>query len=126
MQTLAAAADEVVGKTKRSASEYSLVYRSVDHRSLRLLCFEADKPTLPAKYARYAPNGFASDIQAFAGAVLDLQDKRHAADYDPSIRVTTSDAVVAIDTARDTLNRFAHADPSERTAFLTLLLFMPR
>jgi hypothetical protein len=31
---LAAAADEFVGRTKRAALEYSLAYRSIDHRTL--------------------------------------------------------------------------------------------
>ncbi|MGH7031514.1 MAG: hypothetical protein ACREE9_01270 [Stellaceae bacterium] len=49
--TLTAAADQFIGVTKQSTPQYSLVYRSVDHRSLRALCLEVLKPTLPAKYA---------------------------------------------------------------------------
>src|SRR5438477_676262 len=64
-------------------------------------------------------------MQAFAAAVLELQEKRHSADYDPSIRVKTSDAILAISTARSALNRFVTADPSRREAFLGLLLFRP-
>lgn len=86
--TLTAAADEFVGVTKRSTTQYSLVYRSVDHRSLRELCSEIKKPTLPAKYTPYEPrNGFGPNIKAFAAAVVEMQEKRHAADYDPLIRV---------------------------------------
>lgn len=65
---LAGAADEFVGAVRRSTREYALVYRSVAHRCLRELCSEAKKAKLSAKYAVYAPNGFGSDIQAFAAA----------------------------------------------------------
>src|SRR5205085_11520225 len=97
--TVAAAADQFVGVTKRSTSQYGLVYRSVDHSWLRTLCEEVQKPTLRAKYAPHAPpNGFGPNIIAFAAAVLELQQKRYAADYDPMIRVKASDAVLAVGT----------------------------
>jgi hypothetical protein len=125
--TLTAAADEFVGVTKRSTTQYSLVYRSVDHRSLRELCSEIKKPTLPAKYAPYEPrNGFGPNIKAFAAAVVELQEKRHAADYDPLIRVKSLDALLAVSTARNALNRFQRASAGRRKAFLSLLLFPPR
>lgn len=125
--TLAAAADQVVGVTKRTTSQYSLVYRSIDHRTLREICTEIKKQTLTARYARYEPsNGFGQNIRTFAAAVLELQEKRHAADYDPSIRVNSSDALLAVRTARTALNRFSRASAPRRKAFLSLLLFQPR
>jgi hypothetical protein len=124
---LTAAADEFIGVTKRTASSYTLVYRSVDHRGLRDLCDEVKKLNLTAKYQKYAPaNGFGPNIQAFASAVAELQEKRHAADYDPSNRVKTSDARLAIATARSAIQRFQKAPAMRRKAFLTLLLFRPR
>ena len=125
--TLAAAADQFVGVTKRATSQYALVYRSVDHKALRELSSEAHRAQLSDKYARHVPpGGFGPNIQAFAAAVLELQEKRHSADYDPSIRVKTSDAIVAIAAARSALNRFLGADLPRREAFLGLLLFRPR
>lgn len=125
--TLAAAADEVVGVTNRDSQRYALVYRSVDHRPLRDLCTEVKKPSLPVRFARYEPkNGFGPNVKAFAAAVLELQEKRHAADYDPLIRVKLSDAILAVTTARTALKRFRRASPLRRKSFLTLLLFSPR
>jgi hypothetical protein len=113
--------------TKRSTSQYGLVYRSIDHSSLRTLCEEVKKPSLSARYAPHAPSsGFEPNIVAFALALLELQQKRHAADYDPMIRVKTSDAILAIGTARAALARFNRADIAQREAFLSLLLFQPR
>jgi hypothetical protein len=85
------------------------------------------KPTLAAKYAPHAPsNGFGQNIIAFAAAILELQEKRHAADYDPMIRVRSSDAVLAVRTARAALESFNQASSTRRKAFLSLLLFQPR
>lgn len=125
--TLAAAADQFVGVTKRTTSQYGLVYRSVDHRALRELCAEAAKQNLAPRLARHVPQtGLGPDIQEFAGLVLELQRKRHSADYDPSIRVKSSDALLAVRSARNALSRFNAAGAFEREAFLGLLLFNPR
>jgi hypothetical protein len=125
--TLTKAADQVVGKTRRKTSQYGLVYRSIDHGTLRSLCEEVKKPNLRPKYLRHAPStGFGQNLQAFAAAVLELQEKRHAADYDPMIRVKRSDAILAVRTARTALRRFDRANPRRQRAFLSLLLFPPR
>ena len=124
---LTAAADEYVGVTKKNSKRYTLVYRSINHGALRALCVEASKQTLTAKYQNFAPvNGFGENIQAFASAFVELQEKRNSADYDPSSRVKTSDASVAIATARDAVRRFEKASAARRKAFLDLLLFSPR
>jgi len=124
---ITAATDQFVGVTNRDESRYGLVYRSVDHGWLRKLCEEVQKPTLSSKFKRYAPTtGFGANIVAFAAATEDLQEKRHSADYDVTIRMNRSDAALAIDTARAALSRFSGASEPERLVFLSLLLFPPR
>lgn len=124
---LTMAADEFVGTTKRTTPRYSLVYRSVDHSSLRKLCLDAVKASMPEKLGKFAPkSGLGPNIQAFAGTALELQQKRHLADYDPSYRVKTSDAELAIAASRSAIARFGKATTVRRKAFLTLLLFPPR
>ena len=121
------AADEFVGATKRTSKQYSLVYRSIHHHSLRVICVEIEKPKLSARYLPYQPaNGFGPNIQSFAAAFLELQEKRHAADYDPLFRVRTSEASLLVKAARDALDRFRKASKPGRKVFLTLLLFPPR
>jgi hypothetical protein len=122
-----AAADQVVGSTNRTQSRYGLVYRSIDHKSLREFCKDIQKSTLPDKYKPYAPQGgFGSDIVRFAAAIVQLQEKRHAADYDPMVTVTQSDAILLIAASRAALSGFQNATPDQRTIFLTMLLFPPR
>jgi uncharacterized protein (UPF0332 family) len=125
--TITRAVDQFVGVTNRDRSRYGLVYRSVSHAWLRDLCKEAQKATPSNRFRPYAPStGFGSNIAAFAAAVIELQEKRHSADYDVMIRVNRSDAALAIATARAALKRFSKASGARRLAFLSLLLFPPR
>jgi uncharacterized protein (UPF0332 family) len=124
---ITAAVDEFIGGSNRTKSRYGLVYRSVSHAWLRELCKEVQKPTLPQKFKPYEPaDGFGPNIVAFATALAELQEKRHAADYDPMIRVNGSDAIMAVATARAALKRFKRASSARRIAFLSLVLFPPR
>jgi hypothetical protein len=120
-------ADEFVGRSQRHTPRYALVYRSVDHRALRTVCEDVVKTTLPTKYTKYVSrHGFGPNINALATAVVDLQEKRHAADYDPLFRVNMSDARLAVATSRTALTRFKRITSAQRKAFVSLLVFSPR
>ena len=123
----AAAADDFVGPTKRDTPRYALVYRSIDHSPLRKLCENVVKSNLPTKYKSYVPSGgFGTDLVAVANALVELQEKRHKADYDPLYRVSISDAVLAVVTGRTALSRLTDANRTRKKAFLSLVVFSPR
>jgi hypothetical protein len=125
--TITAAADQFIGITNRDTNRYGLVYRSVSHAWLRDLCREVQKSTPSNRFKPYAPsNGFGPNITAFAAALVELQEKRHAADYDIMIRMNKSDAELAISTAKAALRRFSKASQAARLAYLSVLLFPPR
>jgi hypothetical protein len=125
--TLAAAADQFVGAGKRSTSEYVLVYRSISHGAVRELCAEVKKPTFSRLLVRHVPaGGFGLDLKAYAEGLLELQEKRISADYDPQKRYRRLDAVAAIAAAQRALTEFKNTMPAEREAFLALLVFKPR
>jgi hypothetical protein len=124
---IAEAADSVVGRTHRESPRYALAYRSGDHRALMKLCDDIRKTTLPKRYDNYSPkDGFGADLVALATAVADLQEKRHSAEYDPLFRVSSSDAVSAVATARVALQRFGSASRASKKDFLFLLIFSSR
>jgi hypothetical protein len=82
---------------------------------------------MPPRYTEHVPrDGFGNEMQKFATIVLELQRKRQSADYDPSIRVETSDAQLAVSAARNALMSLRTASTERREAFLSLLLFEPR
>ena len=121
---MSAVADAFVGATRHATDRYALVYRGVDHRTLKDVCAEARKQTPSARYALYAPpSGFGADIQAFATAAIELQEQRIAADYDPQRRLRASDAKLLIATARNAIQRSERAGGEPRA---TLLAFPPR
>jgi hypothetical protein len=118
------AADDLIGRRNRQNARYELAYRSVDHRALRSVCEDLNKNNLPAKYLRYEPRGgFGVDLQALAAAVVELQEKRHAADYDPMFRASRTDAVLAVRMSRNALLRFRGSNSSKRKIFLALVVF---
>jgi hypothetical protein len=125
--TLGGLADLFVGFTNRPSSRYALVYRSVDHVRLRMLCDVVRRSNLPDKYKPYVPtSGIGPNLRTFASAVIHLQQKRHLADYDTLFRANSSDANVIVNDARAALIEFKDADAVCREAFLTLLLIEPR
>lgn len=125
--TLTRACDEFIGVSKRSTPEYRLCYRSIEHGRIREVCADAAKPKMPLKYKAYLPAAMlGAEIQAFSEAFIDLQEKRHAADYDPSARFRLLDARVTVETARTALRRFGDAPGDDCRTFLALLLFRPR
>lgn len=111
----------------RGTGRYALVYRSIDHKAFKELCEEAKKQTPSRKYVPYFPaHGFGANVQAFSTAAIELQEKRHAADYNPQPRFRTSDAKLLIGAARSAVQRFQAADGEHRNTFLTLLICPPR
>jgi hypothetical protein len=124
---VAEAADDLVGRAQRQTSRYMLAYRSVGHRSLRRLCEDVLKETLPARYSGLAPGGgFGPDLQFFATTLVALQERRNRADYDPLFRASRSNSLLTVQTSRDGLRRFREADRTLRRPFLTLVIFSPR
>jgi len=124
---LAAAADEFVGRARRQDMTYGLAYRRIDHAALRDLCVELNKPSLAPKYRRYEPvDGFGSGFRSFARNLVELQQRRQSADYDPMIRLKRSDALLALSSARSALTLVHGTSPAAWRMFLALLLFPPR
>ncbi len=124
---LAATADMVVGARDRATARYALAYRAVAHFAFRVICEETKKPQPTAKYKQFVPTaGWDGHIRAFAIASIELQLKRHNADYDPLARFTMVEATSTVDMAADAIVQFAKAAADHRKTFLTLLLFPPR
>jgi hypothetical protein len=125
--TLAAAADQFVGVSRRSTNRYVLVYRSISHGAVYELCSEVRKPALPRSLVRHSPpGGFGLNLRGYADGVLELQARRLSADYDPLMRYRRADVVAAVIAEQSALARFKNATDAEREAFLALLVFRPR
>ncbi|KQT66249.1 MULTISPECIES: hypothetical protein [unclassified Aureimonas] len=123
---LTSVADEFIGGTKRQANEYQLIYRSISHKALKELLIEVAKHKPSKRIARHVPtDGFGQDLRVIATLLPALQEARHDADYDPAVRLKTSDAKSAITSSREIIARLNGADGVARKRFLTLLAFPP-
>jgi hypothetical protein len=124
--TLRALADWIVGATHRSAARYVLVYRSVDHKVLKVLCDQFRGAKLNAGVQPYEPAGGFGPIESFARAVLNLFENRISADYDPAYAFDPAEVSNIVSSARPAVRDFQAATPEQREAFLTLLAFRAR
>ena len=66
------------------------------------------------------------EIQDFASLFVDLQDKRHRADYDPLAVFYKSEVERFLLDTRAVLREFERADRRERRSFAALVLFRSR
>ncbi len=122
-----AAADALVGSTKGGSAAHTIVYRAFEHRRMHTACREASRQQLDAKLSTTL--GFASfdaNLRSGASAFVELQDRRHRADYDPNYAITTSETKSAIDLAETAIAAFSGADKEQFRLFLIFLLFQTR
>ncbi|MEE2952993.1 hypothetical protein SAMN06297251_102226 [Fulvimarina manganoxydans] len=111
-------AETVIGENGRNARRaWRQTYRSVDHARAKQVCNTKD-----GKY-RAILERFPSGIQSFAEHFRNLQVVRHAADYDPHFVTILSATKIWIDAAESAIADFEATDPSDRRAFVALVLF---
>lgn len=112
-------ADTLVGKARASRSEpaWRQAYRALEHGHARSRCL---RPVI---------RGFPPEIEAFADKFVDMQGKRHQADYDPHPPEgpwSKADVEDDIDTAQDAIARFEAAPLPDRRAFAVHVLLKNR
>lgn len=101
-------ADCLIGGTKSSRSEkaWRQAYRSVEHGYSKNQC-----------KATSVISRFPKEIEDFAALFVALQEKRHAADYDPFSRFALSDVVKAIDSAEEAIGDLRSVSKKDLRAF---------
>jgi len=109
-------ADLLVGGSgaDRSGPAWRQTYRALEHGFAKAAC----KDSLVSRF----PN----EIEDFANNFVIMQEKRHAADYDPFIRLTKSEVVADIRAAKQSIDRFRIAPIKDRRAFAAHVLFKKR
>ena len=110
------AADLLIGIAGSRPSEmWVRTYRALQHGDAKNGCIQvqnsADSPSALARCAK---------------AFIVLQEQRHRADYDPTLRLLRTDALGAIKLAEDAVRDLRAAGRDERKAFAAQLLFRKR
>jgi uncharacterized protein (UPF0332 family) len=104
-----AVANEFVGASNAKTQAWIDAYRSLDHADIR----KAAQKTA----------GFGPEILQFVRLFGELQSRRHAADYDPSVRLTLSETLITLNKARSAMDALVVVSASNRRAFLATLIF---
>lgn len=101
-------ADSFIGRTKpfRSESAWTQAYRAVNHGFAKEQCKR-----------RSTMERFPTEIQDFATKFVDLQEKRHLADYAPSSNLTRESVLTEIETAEIAINQLQISAIKDRRAF---------
>jgi uncharacterized protein (UPF0332 family) len=99
--------------------------RAFTHGTMKQACTAFAGGTLKAAVAKGLPATYSIpiDIRNVAGKLIDLQERRHLADYDRTERFRRSDVLALIDEAETALNTFLGLESSiEKKFFLACLL----
>jgi len=101
-------ADCLIGGTssQRSLPAWRQAYRAVEHTFSKQQCKNSG-----------VLRKFPKEIEDFASLYITLQQKRHAADYDPHAQFLKTDVDVLINAAEATLKAFSRVQIKDRRAF---------
>lgn len=102
---------------RRREPAWRQVYRALEHGHAKAQC---SRPTI---------RGFPPGIEAFADTFVEMQRKRHLADYDPQApegRWRKSDVVRHVDIAANVIDKFEAAPLPDRRSFAVYVLLKHR
>lgn len=117
------AAERFVGKADEDAAAYALLYRGFNHGRMRDIGKALGAPRLKEAWTKQlGRDAVSQDAKDFAAIFGDLQEARHAADYDPRIAFSSSDVSDLIEAADRGMEAFDRIAPDERAAILALML----
>lgn len=102
-----------VGAAKSSAA-WRQTYRALEHGVAKNAC----KDKIVALFPKA--------VEDFANAFVTLQEKRHAADYDPHLKLTKSEVKADISVVRQVIADFMKVPIKHRRAFAAHVLFKKR
>jgi hypothetical protein len=110
-------ADLLIGGpgAKRSKPAWRQVYRALDHGTARSAC---SSKTMIAKFPR--------EIQDFSDVFVQLQSKRHQADYDPDATTYKSVVLVNITIVETVIRELSNVPLKHRRAFAAWVMFRKR
>lgn len=103
-----------MGASAETRRAWAQAYRAVEHGTAKAACRQT------------ASLGFPTAIRYFANTFISLQEKRHAADYDPLATFSRSDALILIGEAATAIASLRAASRTDRRAFVILVLFRRR
>lgn len=111
-------ADSFIGvpHADRCERAWRQTYRAINHGFAKGACQRCVSPNYD----------FPQGIQDFASMFMTMQEMRHSADYDPFLRLTKSQALSAITSARRAIEDLKSSGSRHKAAFAAIMLFEVR
>lgn len=103
------------GSARRNLAAWQRIYRSLEHGA-----------TLRRLNNRSEMRGFPREIQDFGRLFVDLQVKRHRADYDPAARFDRATVIQLVAEAEQHISGLENAAAADRRDFAIYVLFRDR
>lgn len=126
-KVLRAAAQRFMGPGQEQRAGFTILYRSFDHRHMKIICLALRVSTLKDRYEQLLRrNSVSQAARDFAGAFASLQDVRHLADYDPVVEFVPAQVSALIDSADAAMSAFDRVTPDEQADVLALLMVRTR
>ena len=100
--------------SRSTQKAWTHVYRSIEHGATKNSCLNEE-----------VMKQFSDEIQDFANMFVQMQEKRHRADYDPNERLSKSAVSNDIDACRAAIEGLQKTSLSERRAFAAHVLLKP-
>lgn len=100
--------------------------RAFQHGEMKTVCRQFEQKVAPDILATLIPNGTSPHLREIASIFVNLQEERHAADYDVGTRFSREHALAAWTTAERAFELWGALQRSEANVFLTALAFGAR
>jgi uncharacterized protein (UPF0332 family) len=102
------------GKQDRANRAWQHVYRALEHGFAKNACQNREIIRFP------------QEVQDFANAFINMQAKRHDADYDPFSRVQKAEVLIDIKDADQIIESFERTSAKDKKAFAVWVLLKQR
>lgn len=102
--------------TRAARRAWTQAYRAVEHLTAKNNC----------KHKRFRTMGFPNEVVDFGNLFVQMQEKRHRADYDPNAASYKSEVDADIKAAQAAIAAFRGVSPKHKRAFATYVLFRSR
>jgi len=114
-----------IGTQHNQAPFRHVLGRAFLHGVMKDACKSFGGGTLKQGVAKGLPSGFAipPEIQQLADTFVDLQQKRHLADYDLTERFKRSDVLTLVAEVRNSIQDFTKLTPSNEKSFFLACLW---
>jgi hypothetical protein len=101
--------------------------RAIQHADIKEICKAFQGPTAPARLKALLPHPLSPQLRAISKTFVDLQEERHAADYDVSLKLSQSAVLSSVANAENVFSQWAVIRNSdEANVFLAALVFGKR